>query len=90
MPLLGLGSDQVKKASREEKGIYAYHCDEFRGPDGTLLRSKYMNMSDADFDETSNILFMSPQSLSDHVDKTTGATRPSIWLTFLRRMAERG
>ena len=31
VPLLGLGSDQVKKASRVDKCIHAYHVDEHRG-----------------------------------------------------------
>lgn len=48
-----------------------------------------MTMSDSEFDETSNILFLSPQALTGQIDKTTGVKRPSIWLTFLRKMPER-
>jgi hypothetical protein len=46
VPLLGLGSDQVKKASREERGISAYHVDEHRGADGVILREWLLNMTD--------------------------------------------
>lgn len=88
--MLGLGSDQVKKASREEKGIYAYHCDEFRGDDGRLLRHALINTPNAEAKTTSKILFMSPQSLADHLDPITGVMCPSIWLTTIRKLADKG
>ena len=44
VPLLGLGSDQVKKSTQLEKGIKAYHVDEHRGKDGRVLRSWLLNM----------------------------------------------
>ena len=63
VPLLSLGSDQVKNALRVDKDICAYHCDELRGEDGRFLRQILMDMSDSECHENSTILFMSPQSL---------------------------
>ena len=37
--LLGLGSDQVEKSTRFEKGIKTYHANEHRGKDGRLIYS---------------------------------------------------
>ena len=85
VPLLGLGSDQVKKASREERGIRAYHVDEHRGPNGVLLRDWLMNMTDDECETSTTILFISPQSLSDHVNPKTNINVPSPWLTKSHR-----
>mmetsp|Transcript_11434 Transcript_11434/g.25104 ORF Transcript_11434/g.25104 Transcript_11434/m.25104 type:complete len:717 (-) Transcript_11434:43-2193(-) len=87
VPLLGLGSDQVKKAAREEKGIAAYHVDEHRGADGKLLREMLLNMSMEESQSTTKILFMSPQSLTYHLNETTGQMVPSPWLTTIRKLA---
>jgi hypothetical protein len=87
VPLLGLGSDQVKKASREERGIRAYHVDEHRGADGVLLRDWLMNMTDDECETSTTILFISPQSLSDHVNPKTNINVPSPWLTCIRKLA---
>ena len=77
VPLLGLGSDQVKKAAREENGIAAYHVDEHSGADGKLLREMLLNMSMEESQSTTKILFMSPQSLTYHLNETTGQMVPS-------------
>ena len=90
MPLLGLGSDQVKKASREEKGITAYHVVEFCTEDGRLLRESLLNKLKAESKTTTRILFMLPQLLTDHVDATMGMMRPSICLTNIKKLAEKG
>jgi len=47
VPLLGLGTDQVAKAIREDKNISAWHVDEFRGPDRRMLRNDALNASDS-------------------------------------------
>ena len=60
VPLLGLGSHQVKKASRAEKGLCWYHVDEHKGADGTLLRNWLLNMTDEESQTQTTILFMSP------------------------------
>ena len=33
---------------------------------------------------------MSPQLLTDQYNETTGMTRPSIWLTTIRKLAQKG
>ena len=38
VPLIGLGSDQVSKASRPDHNIEAYHIDEHHGIDAKALR----------------------------------------------------
>ena len=86
VPLLGLGSDQVKKASRVEKGIHSYHVNEHRGRDGTLLREWLINMTNDECKSTTTILFMSPQSLSYHVNPATNIDVPSPWLTYIRKL----
>ena len=47
--LLGLGTDQVAKAMREENNISAWHVNEFRGPDGKMLRANLDKTSDEVF-----------------------------------------
>ena len=79
MPLLGLGTDQVAKAMQEENNISAWHVDEFRGPDGRMLRANLDKTSDKVFRSSITILFMLPQSLKDNSD----------WMPVLSRVAKR-
>jgi hypothetical protein len=40
VPLVGLGSDQVSKSTNDGSFIEAYHVNEHRGPDATLLKKR--------------------------------------------------
>ena len=90
VPLPGLGSDQVKKSTWFEKGIKAYHAHEHHCEDVRLLCSWLMNMPKEEIDSTTTILFISSQSLTDQLNETTGVTRLSIWLTAIRKLAQKG
>ena len=78
--LLGLGTDQVAKATHIDRNIEAYHVDEFKGKDGRTLRNRLINASDEQFEKLSIILFMSPQSLLPDSD----------WSTILQELATKG
>ena len=80
VPLLGLGTDQVAKATHIDRNIEAYHVDEFKGKDGTTLRNRLVHATDEELQKLSLILFMSPQSLLPESD----------WSTILQRLATKG
>ena len=67
--LVGLGSDQVDKSNVLEHNIKAYHADEHKFEDARKLRTCSENMSDEEAKQVSIILFMSPQSLCNKIDK---------------------
>ncbi len=63
VPLVGLGSDQVKSGSNEENLIKAYHLDIHRGDDGKALRDRLLLLSDNEANHVSILLYASPKSL---------------------------
>ena len=65
VPLIGLGSDQVKKASVPEHNVEAYHVDEHKFEDARKLRTHLQSLSDDEAKNVTIILYMSPQFLAD-------------------------
>ncbi len=63
VPLVGLGSDQIKYGSNEDNLIKAYHLDEHRGNDGKALRDWLLLLSDDKAITVFIFLYASPQSL---------------------------
>ena len=45
VPLHGLGSNQVEKANIPEQGIEAYHIDEHKRADGSMLRDHLLSLT---------------------------------------------
>jgi superfamily II DNA helicase RecQ len=62
VPLVGLGSNQVKNGSNEDNLIKAYHLDEHRGTDGKTLMDWLLLLSNDKADHVSIFLYSSPQS----------------------------
>ena len=62
VPLIGLGSDQVSKATQEQCGVYAYHADEHKGPAATLLRQRILSMGNVEMRNSTILVYISPQS----------------------------
>jgi hypothetical protein len=67
VPLVGLGSDQVSKSTNVGSLIEAYHVDEHRGPDATLLKKRLLSITDVEAEHVSIFLYMSPQSLQPNL-----------------------
>jgi superfamily II DNA helicase RecQ len=63
VPLVGLGSNQVKNRSNDNNLIKACHLDEHHGNDNKALRNWLMLLSDEEADHVSIFLYASPQSL---------------------------
>ncbi len=63
VPLVGLGSNQVKNGSNEDNLINAYHLDKHCGNDGKTLRDWLLLLSDDEAEHVSILLCASPQSL---------------------------
>ena len=80
VPLIGLGSDQVSKAENEENRIEAYHIDEHRYDDLTLLRNRLDGMTIDDVENTTILLFCSPQSMQ----------KSSRWYPMLKQLKNNG
>ena len=64
--LLGLGSDQVEKATVHEHNVEAYYIDEHRGVDAEHLRTQINAIGTDEWNGTTILLFISPASLSDN------------------------
>ncbi len=67
VPLVGLGSDQVSKSTNDGSFIEAYHIDEHRGPDATLIKKRLLSITAAEAKHVSIFLCMSPQSLQPNL-----------------------
>jgi superfamily II DNA helicase RecQ len=80
IPLVGLGSDQVKKSSNASNLIEAYHLDEMRGVHGDLLCCRLRSLNQVEADNVSIFLYASPQSLIDG----------SPWIPSLNSLASCG
>ena len=63
VPLIGLGSDQVAKASRADHNIEAYHIDEHKGPNAYALRERYRAYNKEESKHVIILSFINPQSL---------------------------
>ena len=77
VPLVGLGSNQVSKSTNDSSFIEAYHVNEHRGPDATLLKKSLLSITDAEANNVSIFLYMSPQSLQPNL----------FWHKVLRELA---
>ena len=62
VPLLGLGSDQVGSAHRPEKGLQAYHFDEFCEGDFKKLGELILSMTHQS--KHSILVYISPQKMA--------------------------
>ena len=78
-PLHGLAADQVCKSKRLDKGVEAWHADEFRGPFHARLAHRMMNVRSEDV----VLLFISPQALQDREEG-------SKYYRVLERLAMKG
>ncbi len=67
VPLVGLGSDQVSKSTHDGSFIEAYHVDEHRGPDATLIKKRLLSITAAEAKHVLIFLYMSPQSLQPNL-----------------------
>jgi superfamily II DNA helicase RecQ len=65
--LVGLGSDQVSKSTHDGSFIEAYHVNEHRGPDATLLKKRLLSITAMEAKHVSIFLYMSPQSLQPNL-----------------------
>eukprot|EP00956_Cyclotella_meneghiniana_P040737 scaffold203534_cov92-Cyclotella_meneghiniana.AAC.1 len=80
VPLHGLGSDQVDKASVPEHGIEAYYVDEHKYGNAKLLEKRLHHYSEEEAEENSILIFASPNSLRED----------SGWMKVFSSLAERG
>ena len=64
VPLHGLGSDQVDKATVPAHGIEAYYVDEHKFSHAKMLEQRLRAYSEEEADHNSIIIFASPNSLS--------------------------
>ena len=80
VPLVGLGSDQVEKATVVEKNVEGYHVDEHKYADAHLLRKRIDLLRDEELRNTAITFFISPQSLKNG----------SPWLDVVKTLARRG
>ena len=83
MPLVGLGSDQVEKATWIEHNVEAYHADEHKKGDATLLIKRLLGMSEEEVGEITVLLYLSPRALSKDSDLMSFWERP---LRLFRRL----
>ena len=62
--LIGIGSDQVMKATQKQFGVNAYHVDKHKGPAATLLRQQILSMGSVEIEMRNStiLLYISPQS----------------------------
>jgi superfamily II DNA helicase RecQ len=63
VPLVGLGSDQVSKSTKESNFIEAYHLDEHMGTDAQVLTKRLLALNEREAKCVSIFLYVSPQSL---------------------------
>ena len=85
VPLIGLGSDQVQKSCFYDSNIESYHIDEHRGQDAIDLRDRLMNMTEAEMNVTSIILYLSPSALCRDSGIGVGG-----WVGLLQTLSARG
>jgi superfamily II DNA helicase RecQ len=77
VPLVGLGSDQVSKSTKESNFIEAYHLDEqHMGTDAQVLSKRLLALNEREAKCVSNFLYVSPQSLQHGISGT------SYWLPY--------
>jgi hypothetical protein len=80
VPLIGLGSDQVSKSNSPGHRIESYHLDEHKFEDLKKLRQRLIGMSPNEVENTTILLFASPQSL----------TPKSKWFHVLNSLFDKG
>ena len=80
VPLHGLGSDQVDKATVQECGIEAYYVDEHRFAHAKSLMKRLKSFSVDEAKECTIVLYVSPTSLKPDSD----------WAEIFADLAERG
>ena len=68
VPLHGLGSDQVDKATVEELGVEAYYVDEHRFSNAKALMKRLKSLTLKETKECTIILYVSPTSLNPESD----------------------
>ena len=68
VPLHGLGSDQVDKATVEEHGVEAYYVDEHRFANAKALMQRLKTLSIDESKQCTIILYVSPTSLKPESD----------------------
>ena len=64
VPLIGLGSDQVAKASRADHNIGAYHINEHKGPNVYALCERYRAYNKEESKHVIILSFINPQTSS--------------------------
>ena len=62
VPLVGLGSDQVDKATVLEHGVKAYHIDEHKKKDARALRERLLSFTREEANYTTILIYINPQN----------------------------
>ena len=88
VPLVGLGSDEVEKANMPEPNIEAHHAEEHKFEDARKLRTRLENILDEEAKHVSIILFISPQSLYDKIDKND-RPKKSGWCQLVEDLVDK-
>ena len=84
VPLIGLGSDQVENANKEEHNVEAYHINEHKLKDAHALRQRLLNLDAEECANKAIFLFMNPQELlMKSEDDPTAVPVRSPWLEVL-------
>ena len=78
VPLIGLGSDQVERATVIEHSLEPYHVDEHKNKDAWLLISCLENMIKEEAQHVSIKLFLGPNTMtSTKWGPSLGEARPA-------------
>lgn len=85
VPLIGLGSDQVAKATVPDHNVEAYHIDEHKGPHAYSLRQRLQNLDDDEVQYTTILIFINPQSIKRDPNNPKAG-----WFSTLSDLAEAG
>ena len=80
VPLHGLGSDQVDKATVPEHGIVAYYVDEHKCENAKILVERLAHYTEEEADHNSILLFASPNLLKEG----------SGWMKTFSSVADKG
>ena len=64
VPLIGLGSDQVERATVTKHNIDPYHVDEHRNEDARLFTTRLENMTKEEAKHITITLFLGPNAMT--------------------------
>jgi hypothetical protein len=88
VPLHGLGSDQVESAENNQFGIEAYYVDEHHFSNAKMLQGRLKLYSKQEAEESTIILYVSPNSIREYTDSTRKHRNP--WFPIFYSLAKEG